>query len=89
MLPASVTSTGQRRRLRSPRLDLADQPVAGEDLGAVGGEGARDRAADAARGAGHDHTLAVEADQHQASSSKAVSFRVQMTTVETTAAAIR
>ena len=84
---------GQGFHARAPiafgRLDLADQPVAGEDLRAVGGEGAHDRAADAASGAGHDHNLAVEADQHQARSSKAVSFRVQMTAVDMTAAAIR
>src|SRR5262249_50425466 len=70
-------------------LDLVDQPVAGEDVPAVGGESPRDGAADATGGAGHDHCLAVEADLHQARSSKAVSFRLQITTIETTAATIR
>ena len=44
-------------------LDLGDQPIAGQHGGAVGGEGAGDRPADAARGAGDDDRLAVEADQ--------------------------
>ena len=57
---------------------------------AVLGEGTGDRPADTARGARDDDRLAVEADVHpQASSSKAVSLRPQMTAVETTAAAIR
>src|SRR5205814_991249 len=71
------------------RLDFAKEPVAGEDLAAVSGKGTRDRTADAAGGTGHDHRLAVEPDLHQARSSKAVSFRLQITTVEMTAAAIR
>ena len=70
-------------------LDFIDQAIAGKDGRAVGGKGAHDGAADAAGGAGHDHRLAVEADLHQARSSKAVSFRLQITAVEMIAATIR
>jgi hypothetical protein len=46
-------------------LDLARQAIAGDDPGAVRGEGRGRSPADAARGAGYDHCLAVEADLHR------------------------
>src|SRR5262249_30459095 len=46
------------------RLDLLYQPIAGEHLAALAGEGAGDGSSDASGGAGHHAGLVVEADLH-------------------------